>query len=175
VDAAVLRALTEGMAVSVEDGAELVRAMRDGDRYQVLYPDTSLIVAALCKEAMSARAQDWLADQDASRLVISDWPITEMASALTIKVRLRGIGVAGRAAVLAVFNGLVAESFTLLPVSSGQFWTAARFVYQCRLGLRAGDALHLAVAAEHGATVWTLDQMMVEAGLVVGVPARLLV
>ncbi len=37
------------------------------------------------------------------------------------------------------------------------------------LGLRAGDALHLAVAAEHGATLWTLDVRMAEAGPVLGV------
>ena len=47
-------------------------------------------------------------------------------------------------------------------------------VDQHMLGLRAGDALHLATASEHGATVHTLDRRLAEAGPVLGVPTRLL-
>lgn len=43
------------------------------------------------------------------------------------------------------------------------------------LGLRAGDALHLAAASEHGATVYTFDQRLAEAGPVIGVPTQLLI
>ena len=38
-----------------------------------------------------------------------------------------------------------------------RFRVAAKFVDQVALGLSAGDALHLAVASEHGATVHTVD------------------
>jgi predicted nucleic acid-binding protein len=73
-----------------------------------------------------------------------------------------------------MFNKLVAESFTVLGVTGGQFRTAAKFADQHALGLRAGDALHLAVASEHGATVHTLDRRLAEAGPALGVPAQLL-
>jgi len=73
-----------------------------------------------------------------------------------------------------MFNKLVAESFTVLPVTGGQFRAAARFADQHTLGLRAGDALHLAVASEHGATVHTLDRRLAEAGPALGVPTQLL-
>jgi len=47
-------------------------------------------------------------------------------------------------------------------------------VNQHALGLRAGDALHLTTASEHGATLHTLHQRLAEAGPLVGVPTRLL-
>ncbi len=134
-----------------------------------LYLDTSLLIAALTDEADTVRVQAWLDRQDPSVLVISDWVVAEFSAAFSIKLRSRSITSAHRAAVLAKFATLAAESFGVLSVSTLQFRTAARFADQYALGLRAGDALHLTICADHGATLCTLDRRLGKAGPSLGV------
>ena len=140
----------------------------------MIYLDTSLVVTALTREAATPRVQAWLAAQDPASLSISDWVITEFSSALSIKLRTGQIDAGQRAQAMAMFHRLVAETFTVRPVSAARFRTGAGYVDQYGLGLRAGDALHLAVAAEHGLGLCTLDQRLAEAGLTLGVATRLI-
>ena len=139
-----------------------------------LYLDTSIIVAALTNEAETRHVQHCLGDQSTEDLVISEWVITEFFSALSIKIRTGQIQVSHRADALAMFTRLCADSLTILPMSNSQFCIAARFADQYALGLRAGDALHLAVCADNGATLCTLDRGLGEAGPMLGAKAIVL-
>ena len=137
-----------------------------------LYLDTSLLVAALTNETETGRMQAWLGEQEPSGLAISDWVITEFSAALSMKLRSGQIEAIHRADALAMFTRLSVDSFTILLTL--QFRTAARFADQHALGLRAGDALHLAICADHGATLCTLDRRLSDAGPVLGVKTMLL-
>lgn len=135
----------------------------------IWYLDTSVLVSALTREAATGRVLDWLDGLPEGAAMISDWVVTEFSSALALKLRAGGIGLADRAVALSLFSRMVAESLACVPVAPEQFRTAARFVDQHGLGLRAGGALHLAVCAAHGARLCTLDRRLAEAGPAVGV------
>lgn len=134
------------------------------------YLDTSVIVAALTPERATARIQAWLAEQEAGQLVISGWVSTEVSSALSIKIRTGALNLEQRADVLAAWHRLREASLLVETLSAAHFETAARFVERHDLGLRAGDALHLAVASASGHRLVTLDRQMAEAAPALGVP-----
>jgi predicted nucleic acid-binding protein len=140
----------------------------------MLYLDTSLLIAALTNEAETERMQHWLGQQREGDLAVSDWVATEFSSALSIKLRIGQIMTGDRAEALAMFTRLATDSFIVMPVSRLQFRTAARFADQHVLGLRAGDALHLAICADHGATLCTLDRRLRDAGSALGIKTMLL-
>ena len=139
----------------------------------MLYLDTSVVVAALTNEAKTALIQAWLGDQEPDQLTISDWVVTEFSAALSIKLRTRQIAASDRASALATFARLCTESLEILPISGRHFRAAAGFADRYPVGLRAGDALHLAICADHGATLGTLDHRLSNAGLALGVKTEL--
>lgn len=140
----------------------------------MLYVDTSILVAALTSESLTADAQDWLGRQQAGELAISDWVMTEFSAALSMKLRGGFLPAPDRAEALAVFSEMAEASFHVLPVTISDFRVAARFADQHSTGLRAGDALHLAVASNHGARIRALDKGLVAAAQALGISAALI-
>ena len=126
------------------------------------------MVASITLEAATDRMQRWLTAQPAGTLLISDWVRTEVSSALSLKVRTGILDPIERLAAAATFRQQIDHSFIVLPVTGADFQSAARYADRHDLGLRAGDALHLAIAAFHGATLLTLDRRLHAAALALG-------
>ncbi len=138
------------------------------------YLDTSVLVAALTAETETARMQAWIAAQDPDDLIVSPWVVTEFSAALSIKVRMGQLGTGHHGRALMAFSRLVTESFVTVPISDYAFREAARLADRSETGLRAGDALHLAIAAGEGLVLATLDRTLAEAGRLLEVPTTLL-
>ena len=119
-------------------------------------------------EAATTRVQRWAGVQPVGSVLVSDWVIAEVSSALSLKVRTGILDPTERLAAAAAFRKQVANSFDVLRVTRDHFEAAARFSDRYDLSLRAGDALHLAIATFRGATLFTLDRRLLAAARVLG-------
>ncbi|HEX4180062.1 MAG TPA: type II toxin-antitoxin system VapC family toxin [Caulobacteraceae bacterium] len=140
----------------------------------MIYLDTSVIVAAVTAELSTARTQAWLLEQSSETFVTSAWTVTEFSSALSLKLRTRHVSLEQRAAAMAAFHEMLRENLAIAEVQSAHFQAAAGYVDHHELGLRSGDALHLAVAADLGAILCTLDHGLARIGPQLSVPTILI-
>lgn len=137
------------------------------------YLDTNLVVAALTAEPFTETAQPYLLPTGSTAPVLSDWTVTEFSAALSIKVRVGALSVPAHKAALAEFQRYLRDAFECLPITRADFHAAAGLADHSSPGLRAGDALHLAVASRAGLVIHTLDQLMVAAAAELSIQCRL--
>ncbi len=135
----------------------------------MIYLDTSVVVALLTPEKRSAHALDWFA-QSREPLISSDWLITETHSALGIKQRHHGLSFEARLAAGEQFERLLQSGVELRSLDRERFRQAAELLQDPGLGLRAGDALHLAVALHSRCTqLASFDGRMQQAAKTLGI------
>lgn len=138
----------------------------------MLYLDTSFLVPYFVLEESSEKVEKYLLAIRGQQLAISTWTSTEFVSAVGLKVRRKELGENAASDVLAAFRLVAKEYFTCLQVATADFNMAAEFLERWNLGLRAGDALHLAVARSSGARqLLTLDEKLLEAAKSLRIPA----
>lgn len=78
----------------------------------------------------------------------------------------------GEAAIAIVdFESKISSAFALHIIAVADCELARKFLQQYETGLRAGDALHLAIAKNNNAqTIYSLDDRMIRAGKLLGLP-----
>lgn len=111
-----------------------------------VYVDTSVLVALVTTEARTGALKQWLRAHDRVPLVSADWCVPEVASALSIKVRSRQLDAELADEAWNEFGAACDGLLQLTPVAATDFSLAAQMCRVAQAGLRAGDALHLAVA-----------------------------
>jgi uncharacterized protein len=136
------------------------------------YLDTSFVVSAFSVEPRTDDCQSWLAENTNSDLIISDWVVTEFSSAISLKIRTKDISVEQRAEILMRWRQAVRTHFSAVDIVKSHFETAAMMAENYHLTLRAGDALHIAVAQTVGCSLVTLDKRMANAAIELGVPVE---
>ncbi|WP_425228452.1 type II toxin-antitoxin system VapC family toxin [Sphingomonas sp.] len=138
------------------------------------YPDASVLVSAFADEPNSATALAFLTSLPEDTLLVSSWTVTEIASALGIKVRTGTLEADQRRPLhLAITTYLTRTAQWLEPIAR-DFTAAVELMLATDQPLRAGDALHLAISSRLSATAWTFDRRMAQAGQALGLNVRLL-
>jgi predicted nucleic acid-binding protein len=130
----------------------------------VLYLDTSFLVPLFLPEATSDKIERFLTRKRTAPLAISHWTRVEFSSALAREVRIGSLSRTAAIKADAQFTEAAAESFVILLPSADDFDLAAEFLRRYETGLRAGDALHLAIASNNrAAAVYSLDKTLLAA------------
>lgn len=130
-------------------------------------------VCALTLEPRADEARTWIRSHDPLDISLSSWTLVEIMSGLSLKVRRGELRVDELLKVTSEAKRLP-NSHSRTPISEDHFLDAQRLVQQHRTGLRSGDALHLAIAADFGLTVATYDKTMATAAQSLGLAAILL-
>lgn len=135
----------------------------------MIYLDTSVLGAIFFREPNAALVFGQVKAARSRGLVISAWTLTEMASVGAIKERTGAIDHTIRQQALATFHRFALFNLTLIEIEPADFRSAAVLI-EMPGGLRAGDALHLALAKRLSVDLATLDRRLADVAPACGVP-----
>ncbi len=140
----------------------------------MLYFDTSFLVPLILPEATSDKIVGFVGRLPAEEFTLSHWTRVEFSSLIAREGRIGGLDAQAAARADARFETMVNELFTVLLPNADDFALAKRYLGQFETGLRAGDALHLAVANNHrAAVIYSLDKTMLKAGKILDLPVSM--
>lgn len=140
----------------------------------MLYFDTSFLAPLILEESTSTKIEAFFAKLKADELYVSHWTRVEFASLIAREVRMGGLTEPDALLVIGQFDELVAESFQVLVPAVADYELAKSYIQHFATKLRAGDALHLAIASNHGAkNLYTLNVGLLNAAKLLKVHAGL--
>ena len=134
----------------------------------MVYVDTSALVPMFLREPNSDAVINWL-ESSGERLAISEWTLVEFASAAAIKLRSREVTANLVKQAIARMHEFAQKHCTVAVPGRENFRRAAELAGNDALKLRAGDALHLAIAESLNTQgILCLDQAMIESAKSLG-------
>ena len=137
----------------------------------MIYLDTSALVPLFIREPKSEAVIDWLESSD-ERLAISEWTLVEFASAAAIKVRTAQAAAHLAKQAMGRVREFAQRHCAIAVPGRKEFRRAAELAGDDTLKLRAGDALHLAIAASLNAQrILCLDDAMINSAKSLGMKA----
>ena len=141
----------------------------------MLYLDTSVVASLVLNDAHSTTVRKWFERKRREQFAISDWTRVEFAGAVARLERMAQLDRSQADAARAVFRDEVESAMEVLRLGQADFALAVDLLAVPATGLRAGDALHLAIV--HNAAVpgfETLDEGLARSAKLLKIPARLL-
>jgi predicted nucleic acid-binding protein len=141
----------------------------------MFYLDTSVVASLVLNDAHSPTVRKWFERKRREQFAISDWTRVEFAGAVARLERMAQLDRSQADAARAVFRDEVESAMEVLRLGQADFALAVDLLAVPATGLRAGDALHLAIV--HNAAVpgfETLDEGLARAAKLLKIPARVL-
>ena len=131
----------------------------------MIYFDTSFLAPLVLPEATSDAIAEYVRGLPAEQFTVSHWTRVEFSSLIAREVRMGGLDAEAAAQADARFESMVDESFAVILPNADDFNLAKEYLGHYETGLRAGDALHLAIAGNRRAEViYSLDKSLLKAG-----------
>jgi predicted nucleic acid-binding protein len=119
-----------------------------------LYFDTSFLVPLVFIEPTCDVVRHFISIQPSGAMFASHWNLVEFASMLGREVRMGSLNTEEAGRAMERFRNLLAQSFTVVVPTQDDFTAATRMIATFQTGLRAGDALHLAIAENNHASMF---------------------
>jgi predicted nucleic acid-binding protein len=140
----------------------------------VIYFDTSFLAPLVLPESTSDKIAAFVRRLPVEELTVSHWTRVEFSSLIARDVRMSVLDAAAGARADARFEAMVDASFAVLLPSADDFGLAKRYLGKFNTGLRAGDALHLAIAGNRQAEAfYSLDKGPLMAGRLLDLPVSM--
>lgn len=140
----------------------------------MFYLDTSFVIPLFINESTSEEVAAKLQAIPMDKIAISLWTKTEFSSVLARKVRMQESTEQFALKTISKFEQMMTNSCQVIIPEAADFDLSAQYIQHFQTGLRAGDALHLAIAKNHGAmSIYTLDVKLAKAASLLNISCRL--
>ena len=130
-----------------------------------LYLDASALLPLFINEARSDQAHESLRD---NVLIISDFAIAEFSSGVARRARAGEVNDSGAASVLAALDAWTLKATRRETLTAGDINSAISLMRRLEMGLRAPDAINIAIAERCAATLLTFDEKMARSARALG-------